>query len=347
MRRLTAVLLLASCATTGPAAVEWRAADAYACRYTATDERLPPVTLTLGLGEPPYFATSRDSWGWTQVTLPFGNARGGFDVVLQRDHVELHGRALPTGAPLVLYAREPLQFGRTLRFEPGAELRWVQGDAQGLLFDVPPPAEYRPRQLLRTTLPCERTRLNPEPWVERDGGAEEGEERYLATGVELPVSAEAAAAPVGALFFGDGDGGAERDEGGPARVLERRGEAARVRVELWPAQVEGWIAAAALRGAPDGGLSNVFGVGGLGLRGAKPRGCAQAVPLLIQRGDESRVVGRLLPGAVAGPAGGAAGALVGVTLPELEGALRDGWSWALREAEAPACLFGGGLPARR
>lgn len=123
-------------------------------------------------------------------------------------------------------------------------------------------------------------------------------------------------------------------------MLELRGDAARVHVELWPAHVEGWVATSALRGSPpEGGLSNVFGYGGLGALQARPRGrCAGDVPLFIRRGGEARVVGRLLRGAAAAPVR-PAGALVDVTLPALDGTLLDGWSWAVRAGDA-ACLSG-------
>lgn len=346
----------------------------FACRYK-TGSFYPPKWKLAPAGSFAPFAAFTGSRTPAELTVPYGDARHGLEVVLTDAKVRLQGRAFGD-KPFRVYARTPLAPGQVYRTEPGAPLAWVSAKPGELLFDVDTPDTWRPRELLRVAVRCEDTQLSPiyKPMKKKDvplpdGGVQEiyGEDEEALTLVspapgpdggvqdfrfawdtEIPVAAKVGAEPEGALFFKQRKDSVLAEPGYVAKVLELTPTHARVHYTAWPAAIiEGWVPRTALRVTPRQNLSNIFGMlGGLGSRGGgqgapdRLNRCTREVPLFVRKSPAFVQVGALQKGAAVEQATRWDDA-VDVTLPELHAVkLEGGWHFALRPDDASACLPG-------
>lgn len=144
---------------------------------------------------------------------------------------------------------------------------------------------------VRAVVPCADATFDRAPWSSDVTGAwvtfPPGARTPLATTPGGPAVVTVAPAAV--------DPDPEADLAGlePARVIERRGQHLRVRLEQ-PNVVEGWVAAAAVSALDRSGEGFGFGRSGFGGHALR---CPGPVPIHVYRGGVQRRVGHFKPGA--------------------------------------------------
>lgn len=296
------------------------------CRYQPKNHWLQGGTLALAGTTRPFakFAESRSA----AVTLLVPWSEGApMPTLITSTAVTLRADYTPKG-PLRLYPREAVSLGVVMlsTMAPLAA-RGLDGGA----FVLEPQAldGFRPAVPLVFQLPCSKTSISPRLNQEHaDGG----------TLVEL---ASDQPLPVGATPGGPSEGELVLEQRTRAVELAREGDWVQVRRDVWPATVTGWVPARAVSPVPprDGGMANVFGVGGLGtgIKDDKVR-CVEQVPLFLRRDGVMTPIGQLLPKAAVVP-GPPVDGFVEVTLPELKWLeLEAGASWVIEAQDVARCL---------
>lgn len=332
MLRSLSILLLAACVTAPtpprPERLLPPLPTAFLCRYQPKSHSLQGGTLSLAGTTRPFarFAESRSA----AVTLQMPWSEGApMPTLITSTAVTLRADYTPTG-PLRLFPLEPVRLGVvTLRTMAPLSVRGLDGGA--FVVEAQALDGFRPAAPLVFQLPCSKTSISARFSREHaDGG----------TPVELMSDQ---LLPLTATPGGPSEGELVLESGTSARAVElaREGEWVQVRREAWPGTVTGWVPSRAVSpvAPPDGGLSNVFGVGGLGTRSKDDKvRCAEQVPLFLRRDGVVTPIGQLLPKAAVVP-GPAIEGFVEVALPELNWLeLEAGVAWVIEAQDVARCL---------
>lgn len=339
-------LLLAStllaCAGPRPSAAPTPAAttEPFVCRYSLNPMYLPPATLRLTRDGRPFAKMKTSGKAGVELTLPYGPAAQGARLTFTSGWVTMRVLAEPDeGVRLALQA--PLALSPVLSLGRGAHVRWTGNDGERLVVTAERPEALQRREPFTTTVACEDTSIAHLglTWPKDAFDAEDaGTKTYLElpAGVAAPVSLVPGGPPVETVRF-------EKYER-RLRVLGEEGGAVRIRTWVGEGRLDGYVPRSVLV-APkeEGGLANVFGMGGLGLSGREGGGqkqharCAAEVPLSLRLDGQVLPLGTLRKNA-AWREVARGGGLVEIALPELGWlTLEPGAAFVVTEADAAAC----------
>lgn len=319
--------------------------ERYFCRYTKNPASLPEGALSLTREGPPvarFVSKNARQVGLTMTVPPDGVAPVRTDFTTGWVTYRLW---LTPSAPLRLYPLEAERVGEVLELGRGTALTSDGLDATGRKYLLRPqlPKEWLPTTAPTLALACEDTAMTSgvTKWPdEPDGGVVE--RRELVADADIPFSAAPGLPPEGVLHVpAPKPDNVLRAPGLTATVLEQRGDAVKVRVQLWPTRLTGWIDAKFT--APKS-TSDVYGVGGLGMLGGrdgsgKPQWerCGTGVPLFLLRDGVLEPAGELRPKA-AFEVGSQTASWTEVTLPENAWlTLEPGLAWALKPGDLERC----------
>ncbi len=230
-----------------------------------------------------------------RVSLPTG--AGGIAVVrIDGEGLQVDGFV---GGGAWLYPRKPVRVSPTVVVGGGTTLSWVGGSAGHVDIESKPPEGYRPARPLRASIACDALSLAVEAMSDDRLRAATGlpdalRTSPLKTRVDIPVAVEPKGAVDGTLRLG-----AENAQDKFEIVAESAGFA-EVVVPRTNAVVHGWIPARFLAAArrDEATIGEVYGVGGLGLRGGGPAGrtCKTELPVMVRLGDRVDSIGVLHAG---------------------------------------------------
>ncbi len=334
MRRAFALVLLAGCAGTPVVPDAPEPLDHYLCRYFLNPYYLGEGELRLAPGEPAFAKVSAAGAAGTELVLPFGEASQGAQAAFTSGWVTFHARYFGKKG-VEVHVKKPLAFSPVLTWLPGEDVRWLGSDDDGRMrVDAQPPERFAPAQPLRAAVACEDTTLGTPR--EASGSSDDKREEVELWG-EGPVPVRSA--PGGAI---EGQLTLDKEWNRADRIAEQ-GEWVRIRLELYPGRLEGWVPKGRTRAAPKddavGGLGLLGGLMGGEGRGTPhyPRCAGEATLYLARTGEPLRKVGEVHKHAAVLPGESRAG-WVEVRLPEDDWVkLEPGAAWAMPAEELARC----------
>lgn len=331
MRALLFVgLLFVACATAEVLSAP--AADApFVCKYALNPTTLRPASLRLTPGGAPFAKTGWSHRAGVEFKLPYGPPEQGAQLTFTSGWVTMKAiYAADDGFEVSLKA--PLRLSPVLTAPPGAHVTWAGSEGKQLVVGRQRTSDFEARPLTTLALPCNQTSIadlelagGDDALYEDDAGLRSVS---LDAGARVPVSVTPGGPPMEVLT-----------QARSLLVLEETPDALHVHGWSGELMLDGWVPRAPMQPPAPGGVSNVYGVGGLGLRGdgqVLPR-CATEVPLLL------RFEGRLHPlGTLRKHAAWQElrrdGAWVDLALPELDWVqLTPGATFVISAASATAC----------
>ncbi len=356
LRLPVACLAFAACAGpqgAGPAAPVERAPvvqESFFCRYEKNPFTLADGTLALTADGPAFARVKGARSVGVTLTVPWGSPALPLGAKFTSGWVTFRAKYRPHRG-FGVYPLKPVPFG-VLTLGGWAHLDFLgTPDGERMLAAAEPPVGYRPASPLRAALRCEDTTIVARG-VDLVDESDELPDGGVPPKVELPREADVPVSPApggpadGVLRFEKPSGAFDLGRPILADELERRGDAVRVRKSLWPGVVTGWVPASAVKpfAPPDGGVSSVFGLGGLvgnslGEGGGKPAWprCGTGVELFVARGGALERVGEIHSNAAVVEKVASA-RWTTVELPELKWIeLESGAEWALASGGLELC----------
>ncbi len=283
------------------------------CRYYGLPH---PIELRFAAGLAPFalLATAPTA----RLALPDGEASAGVHVAASHDSFEVQGFA--DAAALPMYPARRRVFAGVYTPSPSTPFAWSRGSATGVVLASAPGLRFLGNS---GEAPCADVALTPARFDQAPPGAASSGPRHLFAGTgPVPVSETSPGAPLAELLPSE-------TSWQVITVTARRAGRARVLWDIVPTRppgggfVVGWIPVARV-----GRRASAEGIAGTGIYGEardaiplRRRGpglrCAHPVPLIARVGEDARVVGRVLAGALFEPPGAGAPTQDAPSLPGL------------------------------
>ncbi|MBL8956640.1 MAG: hypothetical protein JNK82_38045 [Myxococcaceae bacterium] len=330
--------LMAACAASQPAVRPETDDEPYFCKYNKSGTELPHGTFSLTRDGAPVmtFEPNKARPTGVDIKLPWGPGDQPIKGAFTTGWVTYRMYLKPS-RPIAIYTASQPQLG-VLELGPWAKLEHLGTEGDAMRAGVKLDREFRSMRPPEVSLKCTDTAIVSQGWGFSDEEADAGTRPTveLVVNQDVAVSMTPRGTTDGVLHF---EGDEERVVS--AQVLEELPDAVRVRVHAGPGRVTGWVARRFTK--PARPLSNVFGVGGLGLRGGEGKGkpswarCKQGVPLFVVHDGALRAAGELDKNAAYEVVAEREG-FTEVRLPEnawLE--LQPGFAWGFKPGDLEVC----------
>jgi hypothetical protein len=334
-------LLVAACVETPVVPDEQRPAEEILCRYFLNPYFLPNGSLRFGPGEPVFADVKNATEAGTEIIVPYGPADQGARVSFTSGWITFHGIYAPE-AGVEVKLLKPLRMSPVLTWNPGGLVVWLGSDEQKRMrVAAKPPDRFEPQEPLRASVECADTTIGF-PRSADESGAESATPVELIGEAPVSVSATPGGRQEGILTL-------EKDESLDAERIDAKDNWVRIKVDLYPGTLDGWVAKERVRPPKKSDANNIFGMGGLvgGLAGSgKGRGtprytrCTQPADLhVFIEGQPPRKVGELRKYAAV-VVGAHRTGFVEVTLPEDDWVhLEPNFHWVILDSDLIQCAL--------